>query len=162
MQKPCQLRCGGNGRLCKQAPNPRLARARKSTPYTARPRRFFMGLQTNNDIVTIAERMLTINDLLQALEPLHKRLAGLEQGRDVVEKGLNRLAGKMDGAEKNRSEKIETVDRKVEAVHTYQQKAHTEIMDRLFESNEANGQEQQRLEKRIERIEKHLGLPPLK
>src|SRR6266496_4465910 len=57
MQKPCQLRCGGNGRLCKQAPNPRLARARKSTPYTARPRRFFMGLQTNNDIVTIAERM---------------------------------------------------------------------------------------------------------
>src|SRR6266702_7967008 len=94
MQKPCQLRCGGNGRLCKQAPNPRLARARKSTPYTARPRRFFMGLQTNNDIVTIAERMLTINDLLQALEPLHKRLAGLEQGQDVLEKGLNRLEGK--------------------------------------------------------------------
>jgi gas vesicle protein len=59
-------------------------------------------------------------------------------------------------------EDIKTVDRKEEAILDYQKKAHTEIMDRLYESNEANGQEQQRLERHIERIEKHLGLPPLK
>jgi len=35
-------------------------------------------------------------------------------------------------------------------------------MDTLFESNELNGRAQKALEKRIERIEKHLGLPPLK
>ena len=95
----------------------------------------------------MAERMLTINDVLQALEPLHKRLVGLGHGQDTLAKGLKRLEGKIDEAEKSLSEKIETVDRKVEAVHAYQQQAHTEIMVRLFESNEANGQEQQRLEK---------------
>jgi len=35
-------------------------------------------------------------------------------------------------------------------------------MDKLFESNEITGQAQNALEKRIARIEKHLGLPPLK
>jgi hypothetical protein len=35
-------------------------------------------------------------------------------------------------------------------------------MDSLFESNETTGHAQKVLEKRIERIEKHLGLPPLK
>ena len=95
--------------------------------------------------------MANTDDLLSELQSLNKRLDGLEHGQDTLAKGLQRLEGK-----------IETVDQKVEAVHAYQQKAHTEIMDRLYESNEANGQEQQRLEKRIARIEKHLGLPPLK
>ena len=35
-------------------------------------------------------------------------------------------------------------------------------MDSLYESNEITGQAQKALEKRIEQIEKHLGLPPLK
>jgi predicted nucleic acid-binding Zn-ribbon protein len=100
--------------------------------------------------------------LLNELQFLNKRLDGFEHGQNTLAKGLQRLEGKMDEAEKNLSEKIETVDRKVEAVHAYQQQAHTEIIERLFESNEASGQEQQRLEKRIERIEKHSDLPPLK
>jgi hypothetical protein len=56
----------------------------------------------------------------------------------------------------------QALDLKVETTHEYQKKAHTEIMDSLFESNEINGHVQQALEKRIARIEKHLGLPPLK
>jgi outer membrane murein-binding lipoprotein Lpp len=58
--------------------------------------------------------------------------------------------------------KADTVELKVETIHEYQKKAHTEMMDSLFESNELNGQAQKALEKRIARIEKHLGLPPLK
>jgi hypothetical protein len=60
----------------------------------------------------------------------------------------------------------QTLEVKVEAIHDYQKKAHTEIMGHLIESNEISGQEQKKLEKqfekRIERIERHLGLPPLK
>jgi hypothetical protein len=117
-----------------------------------------LGLQTGSGIATIAKHMLTINDLLQALEPFHKKLAGLEQGQQ----GLKQVVERVETGQGQLREDIKNVDLKVDVVLDYQKKAHTEIMERLFESNEANGQEQQRLEKRIERIEKHLGLPPLK
>jgi Skp family chaperone for outer membrane proteins len=58
--------------------------------------------------------------------------------------------------------KLDTVELKVEAIHAYQKRAEAEIMDNLFESNKITGQAQSELEKRIARIEKHLGLPPLK
>ena len=56
----------------------------------------------------------------------------------------------------------QALDLKSEAILAYQKQAHTEIMDSLFESNETIGRTQKALEKRIERIEKHLGLPPVK
>jgi predicted nucleic acid-binding Zn-ribbon protein len=86
--------------------------------------------------------MANTDALLNELQTLNKRLDGLEHGQNTLAKGLQRLEGKMDETEKRLSEKIETVDQKVEAVHAYQQKAHAEIMDRLYESNEANGHEQ--------------------
>ena len=58
--------------------------------------------------------------------------------------------------------KVDAVELKVEAIHAYQKQAQAEIMDKLFESNEITGHAQNALEKRIARIEKHLGLPPLK
>jgi len=109
--------------------------------------------------------MLTINDLLQALEPLNKRLAGLEQGQQDLKQdvaGLKQGVDRVETGQEQLREDMKTLDRKAEAILAYQKQAHTEIMERLFESNEATGQEQQRLEQRIERIEKHLGLPPLK
>jgi LmbE family N-acetylglucosaminyl deacetylase len=78
--------------------------------------------------------------------------------RDEVETVEERLNGKINTVDR----KVEAVDTKVEAVHAYQKQAHNEIMEHLIESNEINGQAQDVLEKRIERIEKHLGLPPLK
>lgn len=58
-------------------------------------------------------------------------------------------------------EKVTTLDMQLEAVLAYQKKAHAEIMEKLVESNELNGQEVKQLEKRAERIEKHLDLPSL-
>jgi uncharacterized protein YlxW (UPF0749 family) len=58
--------------------------------------------------------------------------------------------------------KVDALELKVEAIHDYQKQAHTEIMEHLIESNEITGHAQKILEKRVERIEKHLGLPPLK
>jgi len=37
-----------------------------------------------------------------------------------------------------------------------------ERKSQLIESNEITGKDQQKLEKRVDRIEKHLDLPPLK
>jgi predicted nucleic acid-binding Zn-ribbon protein len=54
------------------------------------------------------------------------------------------------------------LDLKVEAIHDYQQKAHTEIMGHLVETTEMSGRDHKALEKRVARIEKHLDLPPVK
>jgi len=54
---------------------------------------------------------------------------------------------------------IGRVEQKVEAVHEFNKKAHDEIVGMIANSNDMNGKEQKLLETRIERIEKHLGLP---
>jgi septal ring factor EnvC (AmiA/AmiB activator) len=83
-----------------------------------------------------------------------KQLA--EQGKQLTEQGtqLETLQTDLKGLHR----KVDTVELKAEAIHEYQKQAHDEIVEKLFESNEINGQEQKALEKRIERIEKHLGL----
>ena len=86
----------------------------------------------------------------------------LDQIRGVVRDEVKVVRDEVKTVEERLNGKINTVDRKVEAVHAYQKQAHNEIMEHLIESNEINGQAQDVLEKRIERIEKHLGLPPLK
>jgi hypothetical protein len=54
------------------------------------------------------------------------------------------------------------LDLKVEAIHDYQKKAHNEIMGHLVDMTEISGRDHKALEKRVERIEKHLDLPPVK
>jgi hypothetical protein len=56
----------------------------------------------------------------------------------------------------------QALDLKVEAVHAYQKQAHTEIMGHVIDASEMSERDQKTLEKRMERIEKHLDLPPLK
>jgi hypothetical protein len=86
----------------------------------------------------------TNEKILKALEDLQTDVTVLRSGQKTLETGQQAL------------------EVKAEAIHDYQKKAHTEILDSLFESNETTGHAQKALEKRIERIEKHLGLPPLK
>ena len=88
--------------------------------------------------------MSTNEKILKALEDLQTDVTVLRAGQKTLEAGQQAL------------------EVKAEAIHDYQKKAHTEIMDSLFESNETTGHAQKALEKRIERIEKHLGLPPVK
>jgi peptidoglycan hydrolase CwlO-like protein len=90
----------------------------------------------------------TIKDVQQNQD---KRLEALETGQQALQADVKGLHGKVD-----------TVEIKVEAVHAYQKQAHDEIMEYLIESNEITGKDQQKLEKRVDRIEKHLDLPPLK
>src|SRR5687768_8862775 len=61
-----------------------------------------------------------------------KHLEALEVGQKAIQDDVKGLHGKVD-----------TVEIKVEVVHTYQKQAHDEIMDNLFQSNELTGQAQQ-------------------
>jgi outer membrane murein-binding lipoprotein Lpp len=82
-----------------------------------------------------------------------------------LQSDVKTLNGKVDAVELKVGaveQKVDAVELKVEAIHDYQKKAHTEIMDHIIESNEINGQADKELEKRIERIEKYLKLPPVK
>jgi hypothetical protein len=99
--------------------------------------------------------MLTKDDLDQIRGVVRDEVKVVRDEVKTVEERLNRKINTVD-------RKVEALGIKVEAVHTYQKQAHNEIMEHLIESNEINGQAQDVLEKRIERIEKHLGLPPLK
>lgn len=55
-------------------------------------------------------------------------------------------------------QKVETLDQKIEAYHALNQKEHAEIMEKLVDSNEINGQIVKTLEKRVDRLEEHTGL----
>lgn len=85
--------------------------------------------------------MLTKDDLDQIRGVVHEEVTGVEK----------RLNGRMDGLEL-----------KIEAFHSEQKQANLEILGHLITSNEVNGNEQQALEKRVDRIETYLNLPPVK
>jgi hypothetical protein len=82
--------------------------------------------------------------LSETIENLQTDVTALRAGQKTLEAGQQAL------------------EVKAEAIHAYQKQAHGEIMNSVFEGNEITGRAQKALEKRIERIEKHLGLPPLK
>src|SRR5688572_20621422 len=100
------------------------------------------------DVKGLKTDVTTIKDVQQKQG---KHLETLEAGQHALQSDVKGLHGKVD-----------TLELKVEAIHAYQKQAHDEIMEHLIESNEITGKAEQKLEKRVERIEKHLGLPPLK
>jgi phage shock protein A len=102
--------------------------------------------------------MSTDEKILNAIESLKADVQ--QQGKQLaaLQADMKGLHTKVDTLDK----KGDTLEVRIEAVHAYQKQAHTEIMDCLYESNESTGRSQKALEKRIERIEKHLGLSPLK
>jgi hypothetical protein len=88
----------------------------------------------------------------------------LEQIRKVVREETEPIKKQIDGlagGQNRLGRKIEDVERKVDAAHVFNKKAHDELVGMIAKSNDINGKEQKLLESRIERIEKHLGLPPL-
>ncbi|HZM22991.1 MAG TPA: hypothetical protein VFC02_14680 [Anaerolineales bacterium] len=103
--------------------------------------------------------------ILKALEDLkdgQKTLqADVNSIKDIQQKHGERLES-VESGQKELNAKVDNVELKVEVIHEYQQKAHGEIMGIMTDISEINGQEQKKLEKRVERIEEHLELPPMK
>jgi hypothetical protein len=123
--------------------------------------------------------MTTDEKIVQVLEALQEGQKALRSDvasiKDVQQKQGEHIEGLIDVQQKQGKQletlqadvktlhgKVDTVELKVETIHEYQKKAQAEIMESLFESNEIAGHSQKELEKRITRIEKHLGLPPVK
>jgi len=79
-----------------------------------------------------------------------ERLETLEAGQIVMQGDVKSLHGKVDN-----------VELKAEAIHDYQQKSQAEMMGIMHDIAEINGQEQKALEKRIEVLEEHTGIPHL-
>jgi chromosome segregation ATPase len=94
-----------------------------------------------------------------------KRLEAVESGQNALRDdvaGIKTDVAVLRGSQKTLESGQQALELKVEAIHAYQQQAHDEIMGHLIDTAEIAGRDQKILEKRIERIEKHLGLPPLK
>jgi peptidoglycan hydrolase CwlO-like protein len=107
----------------------------------------------------------TNEKILKVLENLQADVAALRTGQQALQGDMQKQGKRLEALEtgqKTLESGQQDLELKVEAVHSYQKQAHDEIMGHLIESNEITGKDQQKLEKRIERIEKHLGLPPLK
>ncbi len=109
--------------------------------------------------------MNTDEKILKALEDLQAGQQALEAGQKALQADVQKQGAQLqtlEGGQKTLESGQQALELKVEAIHAYQKQAHDEIMEHLIESNEITGHAQQKLKKRVERIEKHLGLPPLK
>jgi uncharacterized protein (DUF3084 family) len=109
------------------------------------------------------EKILKILEDVQAnIKALHAGQKNLEDGQKILQSDVKELNGKVDNVESEQKElhgKIDNVELKAEAIHEYQQKAQTEMMGIMHDLAEINGQEQKALEKRIEVLEEHTGIP---
>jgi hypothetical protein len=95
------------------------------------------------------EKILKILEDVQAnIKALHAGQKNLEAGQIILQGDVKELHGKVDN-----------VELKTEAIHDYQQKAQAEMMGIMHDITEINGQEQKALEKRIEVLEEHAGIP---
>jgi uncharacterized phage infection (PIP) family protein YhgE len=107
----------------------------------------------------------TDEKILKALEDLRNDVTGIKTNVGGLKADVAVLRGgqkTLEAGQKTLESGQQALDLKVEAMHAYQKQAHDEIMGHLIDSTEIAGRDQKILEKRIERIEKHLGLPPLK
>jgi hypothetical protein len=92
-----------------------------------------------------------VEKILQIVESLREAITAIKTNQQDEGKLLTALeAGQI------------ALDLKVEAIHDYQKKAHNEIMGHLVDTTEMSDRDHKALEKRVQRIEKHLDLPPVK
>jgi chromosome segregation ATPase len=118
-----------------------------------------------------------MENIFQMLKALREDVAGIKAAvtalqsdvtavKDVQHKQDNRLEA-LHTDVKDQGKRLTALeagqialDLKVEAIHDYQKKAHTEIMGHLLDTTGMSDRDHEALEKRVTRIEKHLNLPP--
>jgi hypothetical protein len=92
------------------------------------------------------------------IKKILKMLEALREDVTAVKTDVAVLRGGQKALESGQ----EALHLKAEAIHAHQKQAHNEIMGHLIDTNEFFGRDHKALEKRVERIEKHLDLPPVK
>lgn len=92
-----------------------------------------------------------VKSLHSAVDQQGKAIAGLQEGQKALEQ-----------RQKSVAEHQTTLELNMEASAAYQKQAHEETTKLLLNIIEIDGQEQNIIKKRVDRIEKHLDLPPVK
>jgi chromosome segregation ATPase len=105
------------------------------------------NVMTNDDKILRA-----LEDLQAGQKALQTDVNGLKSAVTTI-KDVQQEQGKRLGSLEAGQQALEL---KVEAIHAYQKKAHDEIMGHVLDITEIGECDQKILEKRIERIEKHL------
>jgi chromosome segregation ATPase len=116
--------------------------------------------------------MTNDDKILKVLEDLQAGQKALQAGQHALNadiSGLKSDVSTIKDVQQEHTKHLETLetgqqtlDLKVEAVNSYQKEAHNEIMGHVLDISEIGDRDQKTLEKRTERIEKHLGLEPVK
>src|SRR5712691_3716625 len=89
-------------------------------------------MNTDEKIVQVLEALQEGQKALQAdVQKQGKQIEGLV----IVQQKQGKQLEALQADVKTLNGKVDTVELKVETIHEYQKKAHTEIMDSLFESN---------------------------
>jgi chromosome segregation ATPase len=104
------------------------------------------------DVISIKDVQKRQGERLEALESGQKNLEAGQKALEIGQKALQSDVKELYG-------KVDNVELKTEAIHDYQLKAHGEIMGIMTDISEVNGQEQKALEKRVEVLEEHAGIP---
>jgi chromosome segregation ATPase len=103
--------------------------------------------------------------LFKVLENLQTDITALRDGQQTLHADVQKQGKRFETLEadvKGLHAKVDAVELKVEAIHAYQKQAHDEIMGHVIDIAEMTDHDHKALEKRTERIEKHLRLPPVK
>jgi hypothetical protein len=96
--------------------------------------------------------------MIDKIEKILKIVEALQEDVSAIKTDVAILRGGQKVLESGH----EALHLKVEAVHAYQQQAHTEIMGHVIDTSDMSEHDHKALVKRVERIEKHLDLPPVK
>jgi len=92
-----------------------------------------------------------VKSLHATVDQQGKAIVALQEGQKTLEQGQKSLA-----------EHQTTLELKMEASIAYQKQAYEETTKLLLNIIEIDGQEQNTIKKRVDQIEKHLSLPPVK
>lgn len=107
----------------------------------------------------------TDQKILNTLTSLTKTVEQLAAGQKALEAGQQEILA----TQQEQGKQLETLTLKVEVINANQQRAerqsqrdHQEIMGHLLTVADEMGKDHKAYEKRVDRIEKHLNLPPAK
>src|SRR4051794_14486486 len=106
--------------------------------------------------------MTDADKILQALEELQAGQKALQTTVCQLQTSVGHLQTTVEQQGKaiaDLQEGQKALDLKVEAFHAEQTKANEEIIRLIVDASEANGEAHKALEKRVDRIEKHVGSP---
>jgi uncharacterized phage infection (PIP) family protein YhgE len=103
--------------------------------------------------------------LITEVNKVADRVKDVEITGTRLEKGQQAIQGDVKSLQEGQTSLIErqtTSELKMETFHAYQKQAHEETTKLLLNIIEIDGQEQNTIKKRVDRIEKHLDLPLVK